>query len=156
EAMKQRPPPRRKRFPQPPKRLPPASPLPPGTRAAREGLDQTAQQVRAAHEQRARRSFNAISSGSISENPLLPAAAAPASGAGKEQPDQAQFKGEVPSGGSVRTNRVAIVLSVASLMVLIDERLAQLRDERPNAKEAQAVRDEAIARYESIRRTAEA
>jgi hypothetical protein len=45
---------------------------------------------------------------------------------------------------SVRTNRIAIVLSVASLVVLIDEKLARLRDERPNDRDAQAVRDEAI------------
>jgi hypothetical protein len=35
-------------------------------------------------------------------------------------------------GRSVRTNRIAIVLSVASLMVLIDDKLATPRDERPN------------------------
>jgi hypothetical protein len=59
-------------------------------------------------------------------------------------------------GRSVRTNRIAIVLSVASLMVLIDDKLATLRDERPNARDAQAVRDEAIAHYENLKQDLEA
>jgi hypothetical protein len=57
---------------------------------------------------------------------------------------------------SVRTNRTAIVLSVASLMVLIDDKLATLRDERPNARDAQAVRHEAIAHYENLKQDLEA
>jgi hypothetical protein len=58
-----------------------------------------------------------------------------------EQADQAKLEAVAVS---VRTNRIAIVLSVASLVVLIDEKLARLRDERPNDRDAQAVRDEAI------------
>jgi hypothetical protein len=161
--MKQRRPARRKQFRQPAKRLPVPSDPPPTPRTqpgpeilAWHGLDQTAAQVRAAHEERTRRGFDAISSGTISENPPLPAAAVSGALDIKEAPDQAQSEGEVAWSRSVQTNRIAIVLSIASLMVLIDERLAQLRDERPNAKDAQALRDDAIARYESIRRAAEA
>jgi hypothetical protein len=57
---------------------------------------------------------------------------------------------------SVRANRTAIVLSVISLMVLIDDKLATLRRERPNSKEAQAVRDEAIGHYENLKQDLEA
>jgi hypothetical protein len=57
---------------------------------------------------------------------------------------------------SLRANKIAIVLSVASLTVLIDEKLASLRDERPNDRDAQAARDEAIGHYESLKRDLEA
>jgi hypothetical protein len=57
---------------------------------------------------------------------------------------------------SVRTNRVAIVLSVASLVVLINEKLASLRDQRPNDAEAQAARDEEIEHYERLKQDVEA
>jgi len=127
---------------------------------ARQALDQTADLVRAAHEKRAREAFDvSISSGSMSGNPPLPLF----SGAGGftadasqvkavEQADQAKLEAVAVS---VRTNRTGIVLSVASLIVLIDDKLATLRDERPNARDAQAVRDESIARYESVRRELE-
>jgi hypothetical protein len=52
----------------------------------------------------------------------------------------------------IQTNRPAIVLSIAALVLLIDDRLASLRDERRNDPEAQ----EAIERYESIRASLEA
>jgi hypothetical protein len=53
----------------------------------------------------------------------------------------------------VRTNRVAIILSVSSLGLLIDDRLSSLRNERPNDPDTQAARDEAIAHYEILKRT---
>jgi hypothetical protein len=56
---------------------------------------------------------------------------------------------------SVRANRIAIVLSVASLEALIDEKLASLSDERPNARAAQDARDNAIAHYERLKRDLE-
>jgi hypothetical protein len=128
---------------------------------ASQALDQTSDMVRAAHQEGERKSFG-IASGSISENPPLP----PLSGAGGltanasqvkavEQADQAKLEA-VGMVASVRINRIAIVLSVASLVVLIDEKLGRLRDERPNDRDAQAVRDEAIARYESIKQNLEA
>jgi hypothetical protein len=57
---------------------------------------------------------------------------------------------------SVRTNRIAIVLSVALLVVLVDEKLASLREDRPNARAAQDARDEAIAHYERLKQDLEA
>jgi hypothetical protein len=56
-------------------------------------------------------------------------------------------------GRSVRANGVTIILSVASLVLLIDEKLASLRDERRNDQDALA---EAIAHYESLKRDLEA
>jgi hypothetical protein len=53
---------------------------------------------------------------------------------------------------SVQTNRVSIVLSVASLILLIDEKLASLRDARRNDPDAQ----EEIEHYESIKQNLEA
>jgi hypothetical protein len=128
-----------------------------------QALDQTADLVRTAHEKRARKSFDvSISSGSISENPPLPLL----SGAGGltaeasqleavEKADQPKLE-PVAVAVSVRTNRTAIVLSVASLMVLIDDKLATLRRERPNSRDAQAVRDETIAHYENLKQDLEA
>jgi hypothetical protein len=57
---------------------------------------------------------------------------------------------------SVQTNRVAIVLSVASLIVLIDEKLESLRYQRPNDADAQAARNEAIAQYERLKQDVQA
>jgi hypothetical protein len=59
-------------------------------------------------------------------------------------------------GTLVQRNRVTIVLQVAALMPLIDRRLAELRDARPNAVEAKAEREDAIARYEAIKQQLEA
>jgi hypothetical protein len=58
-------------------------------------------------------------------------------------------------GRSVQRNRVTIVLQVAALLPLVDQRLAALRDERPNAVEAEAERNDAIVRYESLKRQLE-
>jgi hypothetical protein len=52
---------------------------------------------------------------------------------------------------STRTNRVAIILSTSSVVLLIDEKLASLRDERPNDLDAQAARNDAILHYESLK-----
>ena len=55
---------------------------------------------------------------------------------------------------SVRTNRAAIVLSVGSLVLLIDEKLASIRNDRGrNDKKAQA---EEIAHYERLKQDVEA
>ena len=108
------------------------------------------------HAAQRRRFVAATQSGAI--EPLLPLRAAPGptidkpdlspepvaqlSGAGGLIADTVQtspVKSRRAVGRSVRTNRIAIVLSVASLMVLIDDKLATLRDERPNARDAQAV-----------------
>jgi hypothetical protein len=51
-------------------------------------------------------------------------------------------------GRSVRANNVTIILSVASLVLLIDEKLASLRDERRNDRDALS---EVIAHYESLK-----
>jgi hypothetical protein len=59
-------------------------------------------------------------------------------------------------GRSVQANNATIILSVASLLPLIDEKLASLRDERPNDPDAKASRNEAIKRYEIIKRDIEA
>jgi hypothetical protein len=56
-------------------------------------------------------------------------------------------------GRSVRANNVTIILSVASLVLLIDEKIASLRDERRNDQDALA---EVIAHYEGLRRDLEA
>ena len=44
---------------------------------------------------------------------------------------------------------------VASLVVLVDEKLAGLRDERLNDPDAQAAKDEAIAHYEKLKQDLE-
>jgi hypothetical protein len=115
------------------------------------------------HAAQRRRFVAATQSGAI--EPLLPLRAAPERtvallpGAGGVIADTVQtspVKSRRAVGRSVRTNRIAIVLSVASLMVLIDDKLATLRDERPNARDAQAVRDEAIAHYENLKQDLEA
>jgi hypothetical protein len=59
-------------------------------------------------------------------------------------------------GRSVRGNDVTIILSIASLVPLIDERLASLRKELPNHPATKASRDEAIANYERVKRDLEA
>jgi hypothetical protein len=59
-------------------------------------------------------------------------------------------------GRAARTNKVTIIVSVASLVVLIDEKLASLRGGLPNDPDAQAARDQAIAHYESVKRDLEA
>src|SRR6266446_2397611 len=56
-------------------------------------------------------------------------------------------------GRSVQANSVTIILSVASLVLLIDDKLASLRDERRNDRDALA---EELAHYESVRRDLEA
>jgi hypothetical protein len=60
------------------------------------------------------------------------------------------------AGRSVQANSGAIVLQVASLVLLIDDKLASLRDERPNDPDALASRDEAVAHYEGVKRGLEA
>lgn len=55
----------------------------------------------------------------------------------------------------MRTNHQAIILSVALYCFLTDEKLASLRDQRPNEMAAQTARDEAIAHYESLKRDLE-
>lgn len=59
-------------------------------------------------------------------------------------------------GRSVQTKRVAIVLSVASLVVLINEKLELLRGQRPNERDAQPAWDAAVAHYESLKQNLEA
>src|SRR6266446_639536 len=59
-------------------------------------------------------------------------------------------------GRSVQANSVTIILSVASLVLLIDEKLASLRGERLNDPDALASRNEKIAHYESVKRDLEA
>jgi hypothetical protein len=60
------------------------------------------------------------------------------------------------AGRSVQANNVTIILSVASLVLLIDEKLASLRDQRPNDPDALDCRDEAIAHYEGVKHDLEA
>jgi hypothetical protein len=59
-------------------------------------------------------------------------------------------------GRSVEDNDITIIISVATLVVLIDKKLAQLRDERPNDADTQKTRDGAIAHYERVKRDIEA
>jgi hypothetical protein len=66
------------------------------------------------------------------------------------------LKGAVPTVEVIRANKAVILLSVASLVLFIDQKLAQLQDERPNDKDAQAARDEAIAHYEKLKQDVEA
>lgn len=98
------------------------------------------------HEERAQRGFTVATSGSQGRlPPLAPGAVPSASTAIKLEASDLVV-------GSVRTNRIAIVLSVASLAVLIDEKLAFLHDQRPNNAETQAARDKDIALYKSLKR----
>jgi hypothetical protein len=59
-------------------------------------------------------------------------------------------------GRAVQLNRSVIVVQIAALVALIDDRLASLRNERPNATEAITARDETIAQFESLKRALEA
>jgi len=58
-------------------------------------------------------------------------------------------------GKAVLKNRVEIDVAAASLLLLIDERLKSLREQRPNSSEAQAARDAAIADCEDLKRRVE-
>jgi hypothetical protein len=59
-------------------------------------------------------------------------------------------------GRSVQRNRSVIVVQVAALLALIDDKVTSLQDERPNAPEAITARDETIAQFESLKRALEA
>jgi hypothetical protein len=54
-------------------------------------------------------------------------------------------------GRPVRANNVHVILSVAPLLLSIDEKLALLREQRPNDPDAVARRDEMVADYESLK-----
>jgi len=81
-------------------------------------------------------------------------AASPKSSTNRKPPKSRRMRTTV--GRSVQANDVTIILSVVSVLVLIDEKLALLRDERPNDSDTQAARDEAISHYESTKRDIEA
>jgi hypothetical protein len=54
-------------------------------------------------------------------------------------------------GGSIVANREQIITAVAALLLLFDEKLHALRDERPNSEHARSKQDEIIAEYEQLR-----
>jgi hypothetical protein len=55
-------------------------------------------------------------------------------------------------GSNVRANRDQIILSASSLRALIEEKLAALKDEKPNSPERIAARNASIADYEELKR----
>jgi hypothetical protein len=63
----------------------------------------------------------------------------------RKSPPQTQI------GRAVLKNKAQIVFSIEPLLVLIDQKIAALREERPNSDEAHAKRDEAIAQYEDLK-----
>lgn|SRR5262245_44986982 len=147
--------PRRRKSSSQPQKLspvtsPPPNPFPPGRQEVQAALDQTAQQVRAAYEERARRSFAAMSSGAIGGTPLAGAA---------ESGDQANFNVIVseppvsivptvyptePGGAVLVQNHITIVQSAdfRELNAKLDELTNQLRRSNEISGE---VRDQLIA-----------
>jgi len=134
--------------------------LPPGTQSAWQQHHDASAVIQAIQEQdRNKRTFTAAQAGFRTPLPILGMGAPPeAIVKGALNVDQTKDTGVTAERttqatliGVIKTNRVAIVLSIASLEILVDEQLASLRDQRPNEPRAQDARNEAIAHYEKLK-----
>ncbi len=65
-------------------------------------------------------------------------------------------KAQTKVGIAFLQNSTTVVLSLAGLLLQIDERLVSLREQRWNSDEQKALRDEAIANYEDLKEKVEA
>jgi hypothetical protein len=89
--------------------------------------------------------------------PLPPLPPDVLSNAGSAKPRRARSRRmRTAVGKSIQRNQTTIVLHAAALLLLLDEKIASLKDERPNETEAIARRDETIALYESLKQQVEA
>jgi hypothetical protein len=60
------------------------------------------------------------------------------------------------AGQAILANEAYITITSAALLLLIDERLATLREEKPNSDEMKAQKDDAIAQYERLKKDVQA
>lgn len=59
-------------------------------------------------------------------------------------------------GKAIQRNQTTVVLQAGALLLLLEEKIASLKDERPNEPEAIARRDEAVMLYEGLKQQLEA